>query len=215
MSDGKTHRLGRPPSEEIAEGQRRDHILRVATDLFGRRGYAAVALSDIAEQVGVSKAALYHHFPNKDAIYAAVMCELLKRISEGIRRTVHDAAPIRAKLEQLARVAILTVTTEADLQAMMRDAHEHIAPDARQQIDDAYRAIHANLQDLMRDGMARGELKPADPQVLAYAFWSLLSGFGGSRGAEAGFQGRPDVALAVTELFLYGVLAETGTHEQR
>ena len=50
----------------------KQRILDVALDLFIERGYDAVSLREIAEQVGVTKAALYYHFSSKDEIFRAL-----------------------------------------------------------------------------------------------------------------------------------------------
>jgi AcrR family transcriptional regulator len=46
----------------------RERILEVALDLFIRKGYAATSMREIAEPLGISKAALYYHFPSKGHI---------------------------------------------------------------------------------------------------------------------------------------------------
>ena len=51
----------------------RDRILEVALDLFVEQGYDKTSLREIAEQVGVTKAALYYHFASKEAILRALM----------------------------------------------------------------------------------------------------------------------------------------------
>ena len=46
----------------------RDRILEAALDLFIERGYDKTSLREIAERVGVTKAALYYHFSSKEEI---------------------------------------------------------------------------------------------------------------------------------------------------
>ncbi|MET7421809.1 helix-turn-helix domain-containing protein [Dactylosporangium sp. NPDC005555] len=46
----------------------RSHIQRVALELFIEEGYDKTSLREIAEKLGVTKAALYYHFPTKDDI---------------------------------------------------------------------------------------------------------------------------------------------------
>ena len=53
----------------------RERALAVALDLFSREGYDAVSMRQIAEELGVSKAALYHHFPSKLAIAEVALSE--------------------------------------------------------------------------------------------------------------------------------------------
>jgi AcrR family transcriptional regulator len=54
-----------------AEATRRQ-LVDVARQLFTERGYAGTSIEDIIERAGVARGALYHHFPGKDALFAAV-----------------------------------------------------------------------------------------------------------------------------------------------
>jgi AcrR family transcriptional regulator len=48
-------------------------ILTVARSAFGRRGFAATTIDSIAEDCGIAKGAVYHHFASKEALFTAVM----------------------------------------------------------------------------------------------------------------------------------------------
>jgi len=48
-------------------------ILEVAEQLFADRGFDAVSINDIAQQAGVSKANIFHHFKSKEGLYLAVL----------------------------------------------------------------------------------------------------------------------------------------------
>jgi AcrR family transcriptional regulator len=54
----------------------RERILDVALDLFTEQGYDGTSLREIAEQLGVTKAALYYHFESKDDILMALHMRL-------------------------------------------------------------------------------------------------------------------------------------------
>mgnify|MGYP000175542283 CR=1 FL=1 len=56
----------------------RENLLVAATELFSRRGYAAVSVEDITIAAGVSRITYYRHFPSK----AAVALELFQRATE-------------------------------------------------------------------------------------------------------------------------------------
>src|SRR5271157_1956106 len=51
----------------------RDRILQTALDLFIEQGYDKTSLREIAERVGVTKAALYYHFESKEKIFATLV----------------------------------------------------------------------------------------------------------------------------------------------
>ena len=60
--------MARPRSEEA-----HDRVLRAALDLFGERGIDATSMDAIAQSSGVSKATIYNHWPNKEALLIDVM----------------------------------------------------------------------------------------------------------------------------------------------
>lgn len=51
----------------------KDKIKETAARLFADKGYTSTSMREIAEAVGVTKAALYYHYPNKEAIFRAVV----------------------------------------------------------------------------------------------------------------------------------------------
>jgi AcrR family transcriptional regulator len=56
------------PSKRAPRGETRERILDVALELFNEQGYDKTSLREIAERLGVTKAALYYHFQNKEDI---------------------------------------------------------------------------------------------------------------------------------------------------
>lgn len=59
----------------------RDEILRVARDLMQTRSFQGFSFQDIADRVGIRKASIYHHFPSKEALGAAVMGDMTVRFT--------------------------------------------------------------------------------------------------------------------------------------
>ncbi|HEU5345204.1 MAG TPA: helix-turn-helix domain-containing protein [Ktedonobacterales bacterium] len=66
MSDAQTRR------QQQAQ-QRRNQLIDAALELFSQRGIEATRVSDIAQAAGVAQGLLYHYFPSKDALLAAII----------------------------------------------------------------------------------------------------------------------------------------------
>ncbi|MCS7213861.1 MAG: TetR/AcrR family transcriptional regulator [Candidatus Calescibacterium sp.] len=58
----------------------REKIIKVATKLFGKYGFAGTSMDEISEKVGIKKASLYHHFPSKQDIYFELIDKVLTEI---------------------------------------------------------------------------------------------------------------------------------------
>lgn len=60
----------------------RKQILDASLKLFSHRGYGATSVNDIAEAAGLSKGNVYHHFPDKEAIFRALLDRYFQSLSE-------------------------------------------------------------------------------------------------------------------------------------
>src|SRR4051812_13274929 len=60
----------------------RERILDVALALFAEKGYDATSMREIAEQLGITKAALYYHFDSKADIVRAMLADTERRVTE-------------------------------------------------------------------------------------------------------------------------------------
>src|ERR1700683_5250036 len=63
-------------------GEMREAILDVAIELFTEQGYEKTSLREIADRLGVTKAALYYHFRSKEDIVASLTEDYLGQIDE-------------------------------------------------------------------------------------------------------------------------------------
>jgi AcrR family transcriptional regulator len=60
----------------------RDQILEAALELFSHRGFGATSVRDIATKAGVSTGNVYHHFPDKDALFRTLLDQYWKAIDD-------------------------------------------------------------------------------------------------------------------------------------
>ncbi|WNG88919.1 helix-turn-helix domain-containing protein [Mycobacterium sp. ITM-2016-00317] len=57
----------------LSPEERRNELLALGAEVFGQRPYDEVRIDEIAERAGVSRALMYHYFPDKRAFFAAVV----------------------------------------------------------------------------------------------------------------------------------------------
>ena len=75
----------------------RTHILKVATRRFARQGFDSTSLQEIAEEVGVKKPSLLHHFPSKNELLRAVLDQLFERWTVVLPRLLEAVTSGRAR----------------------------------------------------------------------------------------------------------------------
>jgi AcrR family transcriptional regulator len=71
----------------------RAEILRVAFELFSSRGYERTSLREIAEALGVTKAALYYHFRAKEDLLAALLAPTIAALESALEDAVREGGP--------------------------------------------------------------------------------------------------------------------------
>ena len=147
--------------EEVTRESGRAGILAVARRLFMTRGYRAVTTREIAEAVGVTQPALYHHFGGKEALYIAVLEDDLARQSAAIHAAVEAEAPVRERLARLA--TSIAAQADHDLGQMFHDLRFEISEEHRQRIGLAFRdAMMAPMLALVDTLVDDGEIAPPD-----------------------------------------------------
>lgn len=76
----------------------RKGIVTAARAAFTERGYAGASTAEIARRAGVSEGALFHHFANKTAVFAAVFTQVESELDAYARDASREGAPLDAFL---------------------------------------------------------------------------------------------------------------------
>ena len=84
----------------LSADARREQILDVAIEVFGRAGFHGASMNDIADAAGVTKPVLYQHFDSKSDLYAALLDEVGDRLLSAITKATADAADGREQTER-------------------------------------------------------------------------------------------------------------------
>ena len=142
---------------------RRELVLVAAAGLFAERGYANVAMGDIANAVGMGPSALYRHFTSKQDVLATVLAAGLAPVHELVLG-LDPADPAVAR--RLASCAL----DQRHVGLMWQREARSLSPEAGHQFKDAIREIGEGLAAYVRS--ARPELPDAADDLLA---WSVLA----------------------------------------
>jgi AcrR family transcriptional regulator len=114
----KTNRRG--PSSEG-----RERVLMEAQRLFVTRGFAEVSMQQIAEAAGMTKAALYYHFQNKEDLFLHVIERELSRLRTGLAAGISRQEETRDRLAFAAQYLLDHV--RGDFGRLMGDMKQHLS----------------------------------------------------------------------------------------
>jgi len=144
----------------------RDKILDRAEELFARRGFAGIGLAEVAEQVGLSKSSLFHHFSSKAQLYAAVMARILDRIEAELMRSLAEGGGPVQRLERWLDVVTDVLAAHPTyarllLRSLFEDDELAGGLPEEQDANDTLRRITASMGQLLREGMTTGVFRLA------------------------------------------------------
>jgi TetR/AcrR family transcriptional regulator len=144
----------------------REKILDAAEELFARRGFAGVGLSEIADAVGLGKSSLFHHFPTKAQLYAAVVERILAEIESALMRALAaGGSPVERVDRWVDTIIDLLGARPAHSRLLLRSLFEDDelgGASAEERAADATLArIVDSISQLLREGMASGALRVA------------------------------------------------------
>lgn len=150
----------------------KEQILTSATQLFIEHGYYGLSMRQIAESVGVTKAALYYHFKDKEALFLAILEAYLEKIEALIADIEAESGSCRERVGLLVKRVL---NQPVDQRAVIRLASQemaHLSAESRQSFGETYhQRFIGRIQAMLETGIQEGELRPVDAQV---ATWSLL-----------------------------------------
>ena len=98
----------------------RTFILDTAIPLFAASGYSGVSMRTIAKQVGISAAALYHHYPDKQSLYLATMERAFADKSEGITTAVAKPGSTSDRLYAFVESFTQLMASDPDFRALFQ-----------------------------------------------------------------------------------------------
>lgn len=150
-------------------GDLRRALLTAAIEAIEESGAAAVSLRDLARRAGVSHAAPAHHFGDKAGLLTAVAVEGFELFADALNATWERTGDVAEVGVAYVRFGL---THRAHFEVMFQpglchaDAADLVAARAR-----AAESLHGGA-GVLADRVADG-----DPQIAAWAAWSLVHGF--------------------------------------
>ena len=184
---------GQPGRTRLRAAERRETILRAATEVFAEAGYQAGKVSDVAARVGVTEPVIFQNFGSKAGLFAAV----IQRAAVDVRASLDDLVAESASASDL----LAHVLRATDLTKPGRSAGHPASPhpnlrhfgaaygvlfadaaalSARPEVTEAARiaidAVATHLADLIRHAQARGAIAAdVNPEAAAWFFLSVIS----------------------------------------
>lgn len=162
-----------PSSQEIHTAKRRA-VLREAAASFNRIGFHATTLDEIAKRLGVTKAALYHYYPSKNALLKASFEDVMSGAFENLESAKAVGSNGRERLK-LVFVGYLQQLIDALTVAVVVMEDSSLTPEERQIVHATRDRFERALRELVEEGIADGSIIPCDSKLVVLAMLGAVN----------------------------------------
>lgn len=186
----------RIPHHTVASDAR-EQVLRAAEHLFAVKGYAGTTLRDIATEVGIRHASLYHHAPGgKEELFVEVTERVLHRHRQALEAAL-ALAPGTIRQQLYAAADWLLSQPPMDLMRMAHADMPAIKPEEAQRLSQlAHESLILPVERVLRAAARMGEIAYDDLGVVAGGLIGLIESLHAIPEASIGRDGRTRAELA-------------------
>ena len=151
-------------------------IVQSAIKLFAKRGYAAVSMRAIAQEIGITVGALYNHFKTKQDVLMFILHDHMDNVTRGWIKADDVNLTPSERLERFVRYHVrfhMEHHEEVFISFMELRSVEAQNFTGVELIRQAYEYM---LRDILIEGMQRGEFTIEDAHVSAMALLAMMTG---------------------------------------
>jgi AcrR family transcriptional regulator len=150
----------------------KEMILDVAARRFADHGYAGTSLNEIADEVGIRRPSLLHHFPSKEVLYRAVLLESFVGWNALVDQAIEEPRQGWPQVERMLRAAFTFFEERPDFVRLVRWAALEGGPILTEELNVMLKPLFERGAVFLEREMDAGRLRRYDARQL------LLTGYG-------------------------------------
>ena len=188
--EGGTRRRGK--GSPALASERREHLVRLAAELFAEKGFQATTVRNIAEEAGILSGSLYHHFDSKESIVDEILSGFFDDLMASYRAVLEQGLDPRETIAGLVRIAFGTLEPHrAAITVMQNDWNYLKSMERFAYLTKAEDEVEKMWVDTIKDGQRAGLFRDDIDAKLTYrmirdTIWVAIRWFrpGGRLNAE-------------------------------
>jgi AcrR family transcriptional regulator len=169
-------------------GNLRPALVEAGLRILERDGLAGLSLRAVAREAGVSRAAPYHHFANRDALLAAIAAQAFKSLEDSVAAFDGVSGTVEERLREIARGYVGFAVGRPEIYRLLFGTEigdKSAYPELQAAGTASYAAFARQIAALRAEHGTGG----ADDRLAGLAVWTMLHGL-----AMAAIEGRLDAA---------------------
>jgi len=153
----------------------RERILHAALTVFARKGYHRALVDDIVRASRTSKGAVYHHFPNKEALFLALVDDFAGRLAQAVAEAIGRSHGALAKVEAALRAGLETFAGNRELARILLLEAVSLGPAYEKKRAEIHERFAALIRGYLDEAAAEGSIPPLDTRVATLAWLGAVN----------------------------------------
>ena len=153
----------------------RDRILQAALEVFAQKGYHRALVDDIVRASRTSKGAVYHHFPNKEALFLALVDEFSARLAEAVAAGIAGAHGGLGKVQAALTAGLQAFAGHRELARILLLESVSLGQAYEGKRAEVHGRFAALIQGYLDEAAAEGAIPPLDSRLATLAWLGAVN----------------------------------------
>lgn len=152
-------------------------ILEAARKRFVRYGYGKTSLDEIAADLGIGKATIYHYFKSKEDIFLHVLKKESRSLRSALQKSLEKAGTPREKLKIFLAKHFEFMSGNVNVSRLMLDPWRNLQPLFDKGLREFYGEQFVLLRGILQEGIRDNSFRQMDAKQVSVLLLSLLRSF--------------------------------------
>jgi len=182
-------------------------ILDAAAKIFSEKGYNATSMQDIADEVHLKKASLYHHFSSKQEILVDILDNALDLINNHLEQVLAQSMSPDEKIRRAMCSYFQTIAENQNLAAVLLMEMKSLDPELKARQAPRREKFEGIWKELIVEGRQKDIFHQFDPSITGRAILGVMN-WGVTWYRKDGPRSAKEIADLFADLILHGLLVK-------
>lgn len=154
---------------------RREEIVTAATELFYQYGFQKATMRDICRKIGITQAALYYHFRNKEEILYTIIERSSNNLHLLLRSCLSENKDPIEKLRNAIYQHILSIKHAREGAKIIIEDKRFLGGDLNRLVKEKEKAVFYLYRDRLEELQKLGRIKPCDLTVATFSILGMIN----------------------------------------
>ncbi|RJX25747.1 MAG: TetR/AcrR family transcriptional regulator [Dethiobacter sp.] len=147
----------------------KQEIIQTSVKLFNEKGYSATSVQDIADELNVTKAALYYYISSKEEILFEIFDQTMTTAENRLNKIMEQDMTVEKRIRSIIYNHIMAVFDEAPNISVFFTEKAHLLPENLESINTRRRNYEEIIAGVFKEGVEKNVLKKVDILPTVYA----------------------------------------------